>query len=113
MKVKISENSSRRALTKDDLVSFLRRQFSEHSFLKLDPEEVSVLILNQPSFGDIIVDNYIDNRTRSFFYRLETIGIMKSFSQFIKIAKKGYWRIHFWKIERERVFRESLEESHA
>ena len=71
----------------------------------IDPVDTALKVLDQPSYKNVVIDNYIDNNIRSTFYRLETCGIMSTFCEFVKISTKSYWRIHFWKIDNEKIIK--------
>jgi hypothetical protein len=69
----------------------------------IDPKEAAEIILDQPRFGYVIIDNYLDNQVRTLFYKIEAAGIVECFSEFIKVSKNNYWRIHYWRLNIDQI----------
>ena len=69
----------------------------------IEPSAAAEIILDQPKFGYVIIDNYLDNQVRTLFYKIESSGIVECFSQFIKVSKNNYWRIHYWRLNVETI----------
>jgi hypothetical protein len=100
-----------RLIRKEELLVFLEDMQKDGNLPKsIIVEDLVTRIFSQRTIDGVFVDNYLDNQTRSAFYRLESKQIAESFSQFVRVFKRSFWRIHFWKLN-DRMIIEKIKDA--
>ncbi len=69
-----------------------------------ESKEIAERVLSFFGFEDYIIDNLLKPKERDIFYKLETEHLLKTFEEDIQIQKGKLWRIHYWLLNKPRIF---------
>ena len=69
-----------------------------------DARKTAEMMLNFFDWEDRIIDNILEQEDRNTFYILEDLGILMTEREEITLYDGREWRIHYWVINKERVY---------
>ncbi len=90
-------------ITLNDIVKALRNTFGQKGMDDDNIKTVAEFILNYFGYEDYAIDNKLSSQDRDVFYMLEEEGILRTKSEEVAIRKGQVWRIHYWKLNKERI----------
>ena len=68
-------------------------------------KEIAEMVISFFGFEDAMIDNLLKPKDRDIFYKLENEGILKTFEEEVQIQKGKLWRIHYWMLNKPRIFK--------
>ena len=68
-----------------------------------DANKYAQIVMNFFGYEDCIIDNLLTPQERRLFYRLERHGILSSIREETTLYNGNPWRIHYWRLEREKI----------
>ena len=75
-----------------------------------DVQGLTQYIINFFGFEDRVLDNVLTPNDRDVFYMLTDEGILGTESEEVTVARGKMWRIHYWVLRKENIFRLAREE---
>jgi len=66
--------------------------------------ETAERVMSFFGFEDAIIDNILASRDRDIFYMLESVGILKTLKEEVTVKRGHIWRIHYWLLNKEKIF---------
>lgn len=87
------------------LAAALREKLKGKAYEEEDIEKLAEYVMSFFGFEDRIIDNMLSNEDRDIFYFLEDHGILRSGFEDTTVEKGKPWRIHYWILNKEEIFR--------
>ncbi|MEM3396025.1 MAG: DUF6015 family protein [Thermoplasmata archaeon] len=87
------------------LAAALREKLKGKAYEEEDIEKLAEYVMSFFGFEDRIIDNMLNNEDRDMFYFLEDNGILRSGFEDTTVEKGKPWRIHYWILNKEEIFR--------
>jgi len=97
-------------VTISDLVKALRNTLGKKGMGEEDIKNLAEYLINFFGFEDYAIDNRLSPNDRDVFYMLEEIGLLKTEREEVTIKRGQVWRIHYWKLNKEKIIELGKEE---
>ncbi len=68
-----------------------------------EAKQTAEIVMNRFGFYDTILDNSLDPDVRDVFYNLQDEGLLKSEREETSLLSGKQWRIHYWKLRKDRI----------
>jgi hypothetical protein len=81
----------------------LCRAFTKAGGEEQDWDQISQFIMDFFGYEDIVLDNRLTPRDRDIFYMLEGAGLIRTEMEEATLQKGKVWRIHYWKLNFEKI----------
>lgn len=92
-----------RVLTVQDMKKVLSHAFAKAGGEEQDWDQISQFIMDFFGYEEIVLDNRLTPRDRDIFYMLEGVGLLRTEMEEATLQKGKVWRIHYWKLNFERI----------
>ncbi|MCX8173476.1 MAG: hypothetical protein N3F63_02540 [Thermoplasmata archaeon] len=99
------DSSSMGIVSVEMLAAALREKLKGTAYEEEDIGKLAEYIMSFFGFEDRIIDNMLNNEDRDMFYFLEDNGILRSGFEDTTVEKGKPWRIHYWILNKEEIFR--------
>ncbi|MBC7107594.1 MAG: hypothetical protein H5T41_02195 [Methanomassiliicoccales archaeon] len=70
-------------------------------------KELALRILNYFGYGDLVIDNILDQEDRRLFYFLQDLKLLKTNWEETILPNGRSWRIFYWELNTEEILREA------
>ncbi|MCQ5375552.1 MAG: hypothetical protein NO474_03025 [Methanomassiliicoccales archaeon] len=70
-------------------------------------KEVALRILNYFGYGELVIDNILDQEDRRLFYFLQDLKLLKTNWEETILPNGRSWRIFYWELNTEEILREA------
>jgi hypothetical protein len=92
-------------ITVEDVEKALMNTLGKKGMNKEKIKKLAEYIMNFFGFSDTISDNLLKAKDRDVFYTLQDVGILTTSQDQIRIKKGKIWRIHYWVLKKNEIFR--------
>ncbi len=92
-------------ITVEDVEKALMNTLGKKGLNKEEIMKLAEYIMNFFGFSDTISDNLLKAKDRDVFYMLQDVGILTTSQDQISIKKGKIWRIHYWVLKKNEIFR--------
>ena len=97
-------------VTINDLVKALKNTLGKKGMGEEDIRNLAEYLINFFGFEEYAIDNRLSPSDRDVFYMLEEIGLLKTEQDEVTIKRGQVWRIHYWKLNKEKIIELGKEE---
>lgn len=70
-------------------------------------KELALRILNYFGYGELVIDNILDQEDRRLFYFLQDLKLLKTNWEETILPNGRSWRIFYWELNTEEILREA------
>jgi hypothetical protein len=92
-------------ITVEDLEKALLNTLGKKGMSNEEVKKLAQYVMNFFGFEDMVSDNLLKAKDRDVFYTLQDVGILSTFQDQISIKKGKIWRIHYWVLKKNNIYK--------
>jgi len=104
VKMEVSDSKVRLVTVSDLALAILNSTPEMETLGYATARDLALYVLNFFGYHEQIIDNILEALDRNLFYLLEDAHILVSGREDVTLYTGREWRIHFWKINKRRIF---------